>query len=686
MEMEKDALRKDQEIVQDVKRKATKDLHKLHQEFQVMRCEKLRLALWPLFHHILHMWNGRISKVGCHIGCLIINNLGWGQSYRHCATKLKYKQDMKVQTTLEIRLVIEYSSFFYGEKPIDINEALKRFKRDDLVKIATLLSLHYGNMSFPDDQNTLFSESSKKHIPYLNGLFDAYYKRLRLHQGQKVELLTYRTGLELWRRIFAIRADEFTAEVEDEDVELTIFKIIISINEKIVNFMEKKSQYQLDELLFLNNFLTNDSNNYELQSVLQPQMFYFQKLIDFIPSNEVMSKASEVLLGKFGIDSWRQYFTTIIGIALKTDGYITRKGEGVPIITPQWIEQNKKFLSLSLIEHLCIDEDMYIPYDDDEAIKKELNVDYRVFRSKPFVKLKGGTGYVVINNQLLCERLFNSLYFDFNPLINGKKGSCGLFDYNKDFIEKVLFRKTFFNCLPSNSFTFPARGDKSVSEKPNEPDFYVRTKNGCLIIVECKAVKMNGECRDDGDYSRLLDELHEKIVRKTRNLDPMRKEHKGAPEPLGVGQLINHIDSIEADTFQWDKEIPDDVRYYPILVFEDVKLVQKGVLSLVNRWFYEDVEKEWEELDMSVMACAPVMVVSINTLFLYDKFLLKRGLTNVIDEFVEKNAVCDHKSGEYKLSVMADFDEYLRKNRFNKKSDIMKWYKQFFYGLGTAKK
>jgi len=74
--------------------------------------------------------------------------------------------------------------------------------------------------------------------------------------------------------------------------------------------------------------------------------------------------------------------------------------------------------SPSLVEYLSINEDEYTPYKDEECLSKEdLNVDYRRFRSKPFVKLKDGSGYVVINNQILCERLFNSLYFDFSPLI-----------------------------------------------------------------------------------------------------------------------------------------------------------------------------------------------------------------------------------------------------------------------------
>lgn len=582
------------------------------------------------------------------------------------------------QSTIRVRRVVEYGDFFFSEPPIDIAATLKLYNRNILIRTAAVLSLHYGNICVPDNEYTLFSDISSKHIPHLNSLFKAYYKRIGMVEGQKVQILTYRTGLELWRNVFAIHAEEFTDEVAESDIEFLLFKVLLTINEKLVTFNEREELYKLDELMFLNGFLTNDSNNYDLQAVLQPQMYYFQQLVNFIPTNEVLSKASERLLHEWGMESWQPYYTTIVVIASETDKYYKKKEKGVPIIRPQWLEENKKsgFLSPALMEHLCIDEDEFIPYNDEDAAKKELNVDYRRFRSKPFVKLKDGSGYVVINNQLLCERLFNSLFFDFLPLINKGKGSKGFFDYNKDFIERVLFRNTFCKCLPANCYTFPLRGDYRGQEDDHEPDFYARTKHGNLIVVECKAIKMNGECRDDGDYIRLLDELHEKIVLKTRNLDKTRKEYKGEPEPIGVGQLIHHIDSIEADTFQWDNIIPDDVWYYPILVFEDVKLVQTGILSMVNRWFIEEVEKK-KELNLKDISCMPVMVVSINTLYLYDKLLQKRGLTNVIDSFVRNYAVYDKQDGIYHLPETADFDAYLRRNPFRKAGDAVKWINNF---------
>lgn len=582
---------------------------------------------------------------------------------------------MYKQTTCHIRKILEYSEFFKGEDPIDIPSTLKLFNRNTLVRMAAILSLHYGNMHIPDNEQSLFSESSKKHINHINDLFQSYYKKTGINPNEKVQIVTFRTGLELWRQIFSIRSEEFKDIIEDCDIEFTIFKVILTLNEKIVSFKKQEDVYKLDELMFLNGFLTNDTNNYSLKTVLQPQMYYFQLLVDYIPSNEVLSKATQILFNKWGINNWLQYLGTIVCLAYETDKYYQNKQTGLPIISLDKIKSNydTKLFSPSLLENLSINEDEYIPYlYEENASKAELNVDYRRFRSKPFVKLKDGSGYLVINNQILCERLFNSLYFDFFPYINGKKESCGFFDYNKEFIEKVLFRQTFFKCLPTNCFSFPDCNLQELSEKPNEPDFYVRTKRAELIIVECKAIKMNGECRDDGDYIRLLDELHEKIVLKTRNLDKTRKMSGAQPKPIGIGQLINHIDSIEADSFEWDENIPDDVSYYPILVFEDVRLLQTGFLSILNRWYYEEIAK-MPEMILTDMDCKPIIPVSINTLYLYDNHIHKKGLPNIIDLFIDRNATFDKLTGKYKINELAGFDDYLRKYPFNKSNDIEKW-------------
>ncbi len=579
---------------------------------------------------------------------------------------------LKKRKSFEIRRVIEYSEFFVGEKPIDVVATLKLFNKNKLIRMATILSLHYGNLYIPDDKRTLFSDSSRKHMDYLNLCFDDYFMRIGCQSGQKVEVVTYRTGLELWRYIFAIKSDEYQNTVKEEDIELLLFKIVLTLNERVVYIKETdKVKYNLDELLFLNSFLTNDSNNYTFQSVLQPQLYYFYHLVNTIDQNEVLATASKILFEKWGITSWKQYLATLLYIANETEKYRVSQHGGVPILKPYIIQTHDEtdLFSPSLVESLYIEENEFVPYNDLEGRdKRQENVDYRIFRSKPFVKLEGGSGYVVINIQLLCERIFNSLYFDFAPLINGQKGSVGFYDFNKEFVEKIMFRKSFFNCIPTSQFTYPSQNSTVEKEDPHEPDFYCRFQDN-ILLVECKAIKMNGVIRDDGDYSRLLEELHEKIVLKTKNLDPKRKAFKTEPEPIGIGQLIHHIDSIEADEFQWDTNIPDAVAYYPLIVFEDVRLLQPGLLSLLNRWFNEQLV---EKNELSDISCQPVMAVSINTLFLYDDLIKRKSLINMIDQFVSEYSVVD-ADGMIIVAEDADFDDYLRMNKFEKQNLLGEW-------------
>lgn len=577
---------------------------------------------------------------------------------------------------LELRRILEYREFFIDEEPIDIRASLKMFDRNMLIRMAAILSLHYGNIQTPDDQYSLFSRVSEKHIPRLKKLFDDYFDRLFNNRQHVVQISTFRTGLELWRLIFSIRKEDYKGDVNESDIELLFFKVILTINETLVSFRGEAKDFQKDELLFLCGYLNNDSNDYDYNVVIRTQYYYFQQLVDFIPTNEVMIKAQKVLFDKWRIDSWQQYFVTLFLLTKETEDYKQQKQDGVPIISVDKLIENDQtgFFSKTLIDSLSIKEDEYISYENDND--KECNVDYRRFRAKPFVKLNTG-GYVVINNQFLCERLYNSLYFDFMPLINGRKDSVGFFDFNKDFTEKVLFRNIFFGCIPKDFYTFPSREDVIKKEKSHEPDFYVRTRKGELILVECKAIKMNGICRDRGDYRRLLDELHEKIILKTRNLDSRRTPYNGNPMPIGIGQLIHHIDSIEAYTFQWDDAIPDQVVYYPVLVFEDVRFFRPGLLSLINRWFYEEIKK-CDELNLLEIECMPVMVLSINTIYLYGDYIRCNGLTQLIDRFLNEVAVYDKTTGQYLFKTVCEcFDGYLRRNHFDKSKETAKMVERF---------
>ena len=59
---------------------------------------------------------------------------------------------------------------------------------------------------------------------------------------------------------------------------------------------------------------------------------------------------------------------------------------------------------------------------------------------------------------------------------------------------KILFRQTFFNCLPTNCVSFPDRNSREMSEKPNEPD----NENGPVIYKQPDAVPENADIGVEG--------------------------------------------------------------------------------------------------------------------------------------------------------------------------------------------
>lgn len=550
---------------------------------------------------------------------------------------------------IAIPLVMEYQDVFTNEPNIEIVETLKQFSRFQLVHYAALLSSHYGNMTIYDLKHTFFSKASTIHINKISTLITSYQERKQM-DDQHIFFSTYRTCLELWRVIFTIKTVDYLNTITDENIEYTLFKVILALNEKVMFIQGLNRSFKIDELSFLSSYLTNDTNNYDFQFTILPQLHYFCEFKQAIQHDQSLAYLANKLLEKWGITSWQQYYTTLLWIAHLLNQYQTHRHKGVFSFNPKEIARTDTtgLFSWQLIDSLSIE------IDSDDFVDNN-NIDYREFRSKPFVKLNTTSNYLVINIEFVCERIFNSLYFDLLPLIREQKSS---YNFNKDFIEKHLFQKTFFNCIKTFTYTYPQRGNIIVKEDDHEPDFYCRFGHK-LLLIECKAIKMNGDIRDLGDYMRLLEELHEKLVLKTKKINT--QTILNTPIPVGIGQIIHHIKSIEADEFKWDKEIPDDVRYYPMLVFEDTRLLQPGLLSILNNWLHEELNR----LNLTSISYSPLVAVSINTLFLYDDLIKKRGITNLIDEFWS-DRILESKE----MLPTADFDYYLRKHKFNKRKYV----------------
>lgn len=76
---------------------------------------------------------------------------------------------------IEVEKILEYHDLFPEDKiDLDINNTLKKYNRELLIKASIILSHNYKDATFYNSINTLFSEKSAKHIDDLNTRYQRF--------------------------------------------------------------------------------------------------------------------------------------------------------------------------------------------------------------------------------------------------------------------------------------------------------------------------------------------------------------------------------------------------------------------------------------------------------------------------------------------------------------------------------
>lgn len=295
-----------------------------------------------------------------------------------------------------------------------------------------------------------------------------------------------------------------------------------------------------------------------------------------------------------------------------------------------------------------------IPYINENNKNRDNNVDFRIFRSHPLVKISESE-YFIYNLPLLCERLYNSMFFDLKEYWSN--GDFFQF-YNKTIVEHQIFQYTMLKCVGSKtSYFYPSKDEvystEDTPESPNQPDFFIR-ENNAIILFECKGIKISGCLKDRADVDSLIQTIKNKLYLSTENYDINRRK-KSKDEYVGVTQLVNQINLIEDDNFPWDPQIPDDVAYYPVLVLEDSKLSQIGLGGIINSWYQPVIKKE-----LADTMSHPIIVMSIDILFLYSDTFEKLGFQAIFDSFFKNNIIYRTSDIDWQFNPIADFNTFMR--------------------------
>lgn len=547
---------------------------------------------------------------------------------------------------ITIEKILEFHDLFPKEKELNITTVLKKYSREYLVRSGHVLSNNFGVAFIPDPDNTFFSDISRRHIDDLNKRIEKHFKESGIKQ---VCYSTMKTALELMRIIFSIPVAEYRNDGNVEDFEYDLFRVVIQINENLMKYSSAIEEKNQSVLMFLFHYVINDISSQNLEDSFIKQVNYFSVLSEYLSQENKCSKARDTFFKKAGIGLLDEYSKTWLALFVLTQNSSKKSCQ---VLDTTILNDVDSCLSHSVLDFMSIGVNDYIPYDSEERKTREDNVDYRTFRSHPLVKIAEGK-YLIYCMPILLERLYNGLFFD---LKEGFKGDFFSF-YNKEFIERKLFQPQILNCTGKKSTAFfPKRESVEAveiqTEDPNQPDFYLREKD-CLMLFECKAIKLNGEIKDKRDVDTLLNVLKNKLYLSTTNLDPTRKR-KRSDENVGVTQLVHQMMMIDADEFGWDKRIPECVAYYPVLVLEDHLLVVPGLSGIINEWYKPLIAKELPD-----QMCHPIVVMSIDTLIMYEDIFKNKGFHHVFDEYFKSVARYDNHCVSWIFDPLADFNFFM---------------------------
>jgi len=399
---------------------------------------------------------------------------------------------------IKIEKILEFHDIFPESNDFSVVETLKKYNREKIIRCCNVLGNNYGIAYIPDAESTFFSDCSSKYINELNHRFNS------LLQGkqQKLCYCTPKTILELMRVLFSIPKNEFKEVGDISDFEYDLFCVILSINEQLMNF---KSGDNLEPatLIFFSRFVMNDLIYTDYQEVFTNQVLYYKNFIDFFEKDKRCTEVKEKLFKKLGITTMSQYARTLCSLFLLAYKNQKKQEKGCPILDLDVLHDKDNLLKESVLDYLSIDINTVIPYDAQDSTSRDDNVDYRFFRAHPLIKLENRK-YFIYNIPVLVERFYNGLFFD----IKGYFKEAFSF-YNTEFVEKKLFLPQMWKSIGRRtSETFPKKHNalEIMKERPNQPDFYIREED-CLIIFECKAIKINGELKDKSDINNLLDNL-----------------------------------------------------------------------------------------------------------------------------------------------------------------------------------
>ena len=416
----------------------------------------------------------------------------------------------------------------------------------------------------------------------------------------------------------------FTEQTKnEEEIVLSILKTYLLFNtdqenaEKGLQLIQSNLLHEpISTLVVSMNFHEFELQNYELVDILISELGKSIEFFKYLESTESLNQHLKTFLEKYKSESWHQWLTKYL-----------------PLIAPVVTEENFSF------------NDLHIKKDDDyernseflslfsTEVKPRVKPDYIALRSNPLIRIDDST-FRIISKQFILEKLYKSIQFEFSRTINDSiDEQYKIADFRAthcdEFSEQTLAYKFIADSFP-NKWIKKSGNEFKQHGYEGEPDFYLRFKNKVLIF-ESKDVILTGNEKQSRSSTTLNKALKKKFY-KIESAQGIIDQKKAV---LQIIETIKSIFNLEYDKI--DNYNPDNIRIYPILLTHDRSFNSLGVNQLINSWFEDELQSEFNQTQLNRIG--RITVLDISSLIMYHEILKSRKVKlemNIINQEQEK--------------------------------------------------
>jgi hypothetical protein len=485
---------------------------------------------------------------------------------------------------MKIEYRLEFSNVFPKEEKKEILYYLREIPKNILLECIGF----FTKIDLPTFTQFFRDESNRKNI---------YNKVILFIESHKLEqfpiIISREASLSIIEQILYNKEEllENNSVVNNtKEAELAMFKCFLIENEKInsrYKTIEKTDIERIDtlaRLLIATKFSTADlalynDCRYELSKLLYSTIYKLHILSIFLSDEE----------HKYLLEEMCRYFKVKNRVSLeKQVKYLL---ERVVLLIFQgrysfkeYNEESKEFLDALVSKQIITPEKDFIN-----------------LRNFPLYK-KDQSTYMIIDPFFIMDKFTTSVKFILKEVYNKHNN---LSDKSRDFFN-------FYNTKFSEEYLMKGVLDKIFCQKyfikmkntnivKGKPDYYCRIDKR-IFLFEYKDNLISKEIKISDDIDKILD-----LLRRNYLIDSKGK-------PIGIGQLVNHIKSINDRVFEYD-DVNNSKVYtiYPILILSNRMLEIHGVNYILNKWFKESVST----LQIRKLVIKDLVVIDIDTFIFY---------------------------------------------------------------------